>query len=210
MLMVAEQIRKRGVRSPKVLAAMERVPRHLFVPEDLAARSYNDEPVPIGERQTISQPYMVAAMTDALELEGHERVLEVGGGSGYQAAILGQLAREVITMEARAPLADAARERLAMLGYDNVRVETGDGTMGWAEAAPFDAILVAAAAPQIPPPLIEQLAEGGRLVIPVGKSDRQMLMRIRKSDGKAVQEELFACQFVPLQGRYGWPASPAE
>ena len=208
--MVAEQIRKRGVRSPKVLAAMERVPRHLFVPEDLAARSYNDEPVPIGERQTISQPYMVAAMTDALELEGHERVLEVGGGSGYQAAILGQLAREVITMEARAPLADAARERLAMLGYDNVRVETGDGTMGWAEAAPFDAILVAAAAPQIPPPLIEQLAEGGRLVIPVGKSDRQMLMRIRKSDGKAVQEELFACQFVPLQGRYGWPASPAE
>ncbi|MHB8484517.1 MAG: protein-L-isoaspartate(D-aspartate) O-methyltransferase [Candidatus Acidiferrales bacterium] len=208
--MVAEQIRKRGVRSPKVLAAMERVPRHLFVPEDLAGRSYNDEPVPIGERQTISQPYMVAAMTDALELEGHERVLEVGGGSGYQAAILGQLAREVITMEARAPLADAARERLAMLGYDNVRVVTGDGTMGWAEAAPFDAILVAAAAPQIPPPLIEQLAEGGRLVIPVGKSDRQMLMRIRKSDGKVVQEELFACQFVPLQGRYGWPASPAE
>ncbi len=210
MLMVAEQIRKRGVRSPKVLAAMERVPRHLFVPEDLAGRSYNDEPVPIGERQTISQPYMVAAMTDALELEGHQRVLEGGGGSGYQAAILGQLAREVITMEARAPLADAARERLAMLGYDNVRVVTGDGTMGWAEAAPFDAILVAAAAPQIPPPLIEQLAEGGRLVIPVGKSDRQMLMRIRKSDGKVVQEELFACQFVPLQGRYGWPASPAE
>ena len=210
MLMVAEQIRKRGVRSPKVLAAMERVPRHLFVPEALAARSYNDEPVPIGERQTISQPYMVAAMTEALELAGNERVLEIGAGSGYQAAILGGLAREVITMEAREALAYAARERLAMLGYGNVRVVTKDGTLGWAEAAPFDAILVAAAAPQIPPPLIEQLAEGGRLVIPVGKSDRQMLMRIRKSGGNAVQEELFACQFVPLQGRYGWPARPAE
>lgn len=210
MLMVAEQIRKRGVRSPKVLAAMERVPRHLFVPQELAARSYNDEPVPIGERQTISQPYMVAAMTEALELEGHERALEVGAGSGYQAAILAQLAREVITIEARTPLAEAARDRLVMLGYGNVRVVTGDGTLGCSEAAPFDAILVAAAAPQIPPPLIEQLAEGGRMVIPVGKSDRQMLMRIRKSGGNAVQEELFACQFVPLQGRYGWPASPAE
>lgn len=210
MLMVAEQIRKRGVRSPKVLAAMERVPRHLFVPQELAARSYNDEPVPIGERQTISQPYMVAAMTEALELEGRERALEVGGGSGYQAAILAQLAREVITIEARTPLAEAARDRLVMLGYGNVRVVTGDGTLGCSEAAPFDAILVAAAAPQIPPPLIEQLAEGGRMVIPVGKSDRQMLMRIRKSGGNAVQEELFACQFVPLQGRYGWPASPAE
>lgn len=210
MLMVAEQIRKRGIRSPKVLAAMERVPRHLFVPEELAARSYHDEPVPIGERQTISQPYMVGAMTEALELEGQERVLEIGAGSGYQAAILAELAREVITIEARAPLADAARERLAELGYTNVRVVTGDGTLGWAEAAPFDAILVAAAAPEIPPPLIEQLAEGGRLVIPVGRSDRQMLTRIRKSDGKTVPEELFACQFVPLQGRYGWPAALAE
>ena len=204
--MVAEQIRKRGVREPKVLAAMERVPRHLFVPEELAARSYNDEPLDIGERQTISQPYMVAAMTEALELEGNERAIEVGTGSGYQAAILAELAREVITIESRAPLVDAARERLAMLGYRSVRVLEGDGTLGWSEAAPFDAILVAAAAPQIPPPLIEQLAERGRLVIPVGKSDRQMLMRIRKSGGKAVQEELFACQFVPLQGQYGWPA----
>lgn len=210
MLMVAEQIRKRGIRSPKVLAAMERVPRHLFVPEDLAARSYNDEPVPIGERQTISQPYMVAAMTEALELEGNERVLEIGTGSGYQAAILGELAREVITIEARAPLADAARERLAKLGYTNVRVITGDGTHGWAEGAPFDAILVAAAAPQVPAPLIEQLAEGGRMVIPVGKSDRQMLTRIRKSGGQIVREQLFLCQFVPLQGAHGWPASPTE
>ncbi|MGH9728262.1 MAG: protein-L-isoaspartate(D-aspartate) O-methyltransferase [Candidatus Acidiferrales bacterium] len=210
MLMVAEQIRKRGVRSPKVLAAMERVPRHLFVPEELAARSYNDEPVPIGERQTISQPYMVGAMTEALGLEGQERVLEVGGGSGYQAAILAELAREVITIEARAPLADAARKRLSELGYVNARVVTGDGTVGWAEAAPFDAILVAAAAPQVPAPLIEQLAEGGRLVIPVGRSERQMLMRIRKSGGKTVEEELFACQFVPLQGQHGWPVAATE
>lgn len=210
MLMVAEQIRKRGVLSPKVLAAMERVPRHLFVPEELAGRSYNDEPVPIGERQTISQPYMVGAMTEALGLEGNERALEIGAGSGYQAAILAELAREVITIEARTALADAARERLAKLGYGNVRVVTGDGTRGCAEAAPFDAILVAAAAPQVPVPLIEQLAEGGRLVIPVGKRDRQMLMRIRKSSGTAVQEELFACQFVPLQGEHGWPAASAE
>ncbi|HKV27188.1 MAG TPA: protein-L-isoaspartate(D-aspartate) O-methyltransferase [Candidatus Acidoferrales bacterium] len=208
--MVAEQIRKRGVLSPKVLAAMERVPRHLFVPEELAGRSYNDEPVPIGERQTISQPYMVGAMTEALGLEGNERALEIGAGSGYQAAILAELAREVITIEARTALADAARERLAKLGYGNVRVVTGDGTRGCAEAAPFDAILVAAAAPQVPVPLIEQLAEGGRLVIPVGKRDRQMLMRIRKSSGTAVQEELFACQFVPLQGEHGWPAASAE
>jgi protein-L-isoaspartate(D-aspartate) O-methyltransferase len=210
MLMVAVQIRKRGIRSPRVLAAMERVPRHLFVPDELIARSYNDEPLAIGDRQTISQPYMVAAMTEMLELAGHEQVLEIGAGSGYQAAILAELAREVITIESRAPLADVARTRLAALGYGNIRVEIGDGTLGWAEAAPFDAILVAAAAPQVPPPLIDQLAEGGRMVIPVGKSDRQMLMRIRKSGGHAIEEQLFACQFVPLQGQYGWPAAANE
>ncbi|MHB8411245.1 MAG: protein-L-isoaspartate(D-aspartate) O-methyltransferase [Candidatus Acidiferrales bacterium] len=208
--MVAEQIRKRGIRSPRVLDAMERVPRHLFVPDDLVARSYNDEPLAIGERQTISQPYMVAAMTETLEFEGHERVLEVGAGSGYQAAILAELAREVITVEARASLADAARDRLAALGYGNVRVEIGDGALGFPELAPFDAILVAAAAPQIPPPLIEQLAEGGRMVIPVGASDRQMLVRIRKIGGRVAEEQLFACQFVPLQGQYGWPAALSE
>lgn len=210
LLMVAEQIRKRGIRAPKVLAAMERVPRHLFVPDELAERSYNDEPLAIGERQTISQPYMVAAMTEALELEGHERVLEVGAGSGYQAAILAELAREVITVETRASLAAAARDRLAKLGYHNIRAETGDGASGWPEAAPFDAILVAAAAPQVPPRLIEQLAENGRMVIPVGKSDHQMLLRIRKSAGQVTEEELFACQFVPLQGQYGWPVPSSE
>ena len=208
MAMVAEQIRKRGIRSARVLAAMERVPRHLFVPPELATRAYNDEPLLIGEGQTISQPYMVAAMTAALELDGSERVLEVGAGSGYQAAILAELAREVITVEARAPLAQAARERLAALGYKNARVEIGDGTLGWPAAAPFNAILVAAAAPQIPQPLSEQLAEGGRMVIPVGRIDRQMLLRIRKSAGRVSEENLFPCQFVPLQGQHGWPAAP--
>ncbi|HEV2287907.1 MAG TPA: protein-L-isoaspartate(D-aspartate) O-methyltransferase [Candidatus Acidoferrales bacterium] len=207
MAMVVEQIRKRGIYSPRVLAAMERVPRHLFVPPELAERAYNDEPLSIGERQTISQPYMVAAMTEALELGGNERVLEIGAGSGYQAAILAELAREVITVEARPPLAEAARERLAALGYKNVRVEIGDGTLGWPPGAPFDAILVAAAAPQIPEPLTEQLAEGGRMVIPVGRIDRQMLLRVRKSAGHIVEEKLFPCQFVPLQGRHGWPVA---
>ncbi|HEV2489310.1 MAG TPA: protein-L-isoaspartate(D-aspartate) O-methyltransferase [Candidatus Acidoferrales bacterium] len=208
--MVAGQIRKRGIRSPRVLAAMESVPRHRFVPAELAARAYNDEPLGIGERQTISQPYMVAAMTEGLELTGNERVLEVGTGSGYQAAILAELAREVVTVEARAPLAASARERLSNLGYRNVRVEVGDGTLGWPASAPFDAILVAAAAPRVPPPLVEQLAEGGRIVIPVGRSDRQTLLRVRKRGGKTTEEKLFDCQFVPLRGQYGWPEPSTE
>lgn len=210
LAMVAEQIRKRGILSPRVLEAMERVPRHRFVPPELAALAYNDEPLAIGERQTISQPYMVAAMTEALELTGVERILEVGAGSGYQAAILAELAREVVTVEARASLAASARERLMNLGYRNVWVEIGDGTLGWPSSAPFDAILVAAAAPSVPPPLFEQLAEGGRLVIPVGKAERQTLMRIRKREGKPLEERLFDCQFVPLRGQYGWPEPPAE
>lgn len=202
--MVEAQIRRRGIRSPRLLEAMARVPRHLFVPEELAPRAYEDRALSIGEQQTISQPFMVASMTDCLELQGNERVLEVGAGSGYQAAILAELAREVITVEKNAALAESARARLAALGYGNVRVEIGDGTLGWPEAAPFDGILVAAAAPVIPEPLVAQLAEGGRLVIPVGQSDKQMLMRIRKSDGEITEEKLFACQFVPLRGRYGW------
>lgn len=205
LAMVAAQIRKRGIRSPRLLAAMERIPRHRFVPAEFAARAYNDEPLAIGQQQTISQPYMVAAMTEALELTGAERVLEVGAGSGYQAAILAELAREVITIESRPSLAASARERLAALGYFNIRVEVGDGTLGWPALAPFGAILVAAGAPRVPPPLIEQLAEGGRLVIPVGRENRQTLLRLRKLDGKAIEEHLFDCQFVPLRGQYGWP-----
>ena len=203
--MVDEQIRKRGIRSPRLLEVLERVPRHLFVPEELAAYAYEDRALGIGEDQTISQPYMVAAMTQYLELEGNERVLEVGAGSGYQAAVLSELANEVITVEKNESLAQAARQRLATLGYRNIPVKLGDGTLGWPDAAPFGAILVAAAAPAIPPPLVEQLAEGGRLVIPVGQTDKQMLLRIRKSAGQILEEKLFACQFVPLRGRYGWP-----
>jgi protein-L-isoaspartate(D-aspartate) O-methyltransferase len=203
--MVEDQIRKRGIRSPRLLEALARVPRHLFVPEELSAHAYEDRALSIGEGQTISQPYMVAAMTEYLELEGNERVLEVGTGSGYQAAVLAELAKEVITIENRPSLAEAARERLLALGYRNIQVRIGDGTLGWREAAPFDAAVVAAAAPAVPPPLVEQLREGGRLIIPVGDSEKQLLQRIRKSANEMAQEKLFACQFVPLRGRHGWP-----
>ena len=202
--MVEEQIRKRGVKSARVLEVMMRVPRHVFVPEELASRAYEDRALGIGEQQTISQPYMVASMTENLDLQGGERVLEVGTGSGYQAAILAELAREVITVEKNVALAESARARLSSMGYRNVRVEIGDGTSGWPEAAPFDGILIAAAAPAIPQPLVAQLAEGGRLIVPVGASNKQMLMRVRKRDGEITEEKLFACQFVPLLGRYGW------
>jgi protein-L-isoaspartate(D-aspartate) O-methyltransferase len=204
LLMVNDQIRSRGVLTPSVLDAMRRVPRHEFVPENLLAIAYADQPLPIGERQTISQPYMVAAMTEALELTGTEKVLEVGTGSGYQAAILSLLAAKVITIEWHAALAEEARQRLARLGYDRVRVIHGDGTLGYAEEAPFDAIIVTAAAPAVPPPLVEQLVEGGRLVIPVGDTEQQDLLRLRKHGGKTTTESLHLCRFVPLLGRHGW------
>ncbi|HEX5424822.1 MAG TPA: protein-L-isoaspartate(D-aspartate) O-methyltransferase [Candidatus Acidoferrales bacterium] len=202
--MVARQIERRGIRDERVLQAMLSVPRHLFVPEEYVTASYTDEPLPIGERQTISQPFMVAAMAEALLLKGAERVLEIGGGSGYQAAVLSRLAREVIAVEAQTVLASSARERLARLGYENVRVEEADGSMGWPLGAPYDAILVTAAAPSVPPPLVDQLADGGRLVLPVGTAENQELIRIAKSEGRTSQETLFACRFVPLVGRYGW------
>lgn len=202
--MVERQIRQRGIRSPRVLEAMAFVPRHLFVPPQLAANAYRDEPLPIGENQTISQPFMVAAMAEALSLEGSERVLEVGAGSGYQAAVLSLLARKVTAVESQPSLAAAARDRLARLGYSNVRIVDGDGSQGWLPDAPYEAILVTAAAPAVPPPLIEQLAEGGRLVIPVGSAKDQDLLRVTKIGGQATQQSLFACRFVPLLGRYGW------
>jgi protein-L-isoaspartate(D-aspartate) O-methyltransferase len=208
--MVARQIRARGILSPRVLGAMATVARHEFVPTEAQASAYSDEPLPIGGGQTISQPYMVAAMTDALLLSGTERVLEIGGGSGYQAAILSLLAQDVIVVELQPELARASRERLTRLGYSNVRVEEGDGSLGWPAGAPYDAILVSAAAPAIPPPLIEQLADGGRLVIPVGSSERQDLLRIVKRQSGLTQESLCACRFVPLLGRYGWPAGAAD
>ena len=205
--MVARQIRGRGIRSERVLAAMESVPRHLFVPREHVFAAYSDEPLPIGEGQTISQPFMVAAMAEALSLQGSERVLEIGAGSGYQAAVLSQLAPEVVAIESQPVLADRARDRLQKIGYGNVRIELGDGSLGWLSQAPYDAILVTAAAPAVPPPLIEQLAEGGRLVIPVGGSEHQDLLRIVQRDGETSQESLYPCRFVPLIGRYGWQGS---
>jgi protein-L-isoaspartate(D-aspartate) O-methyltransferase len=203
--MVGKQLRGRRIRSERVLEAMLRVPRHEFVAEEFCARAYDDAPLPIGEGQTISQPYMVASMSEALELTGAERVLEVGTGSGYQAAVLGHLAREVYTIESRAGLALAARERLARLGgYDNVHVHAGDGTLGLPELAPFDAILVAAGAPEIPPPLVAQLAEGGRIVVPVGGANEQQLICAQKVGGELRSAALYYCRFVPLVGRHGW------
>ena len=202
--MVEEQLRERGVASPRVLEAMLAVPRHLFVPPDCIAGAYSDQPLPIGEGQTISQPYMVAVMTEALELSGGGRVLEVGTGSGYQAAVLSLLAGEIYTVESHSALALAARRRLARLGYANVHVHAGDGTLGLPEAAPFDGIVVAAAAPRVPPPLVEQLAEGGRLVIPVGPAEHQELLQVRKVSGQTTTRVLHYCRFVPLVGRYGW------
>jgi protein-L-isoaspartate(D-aspartate) O-methyltransferase len=180
------------------------VPRHEFVPAEFQSDAYADKPLPIGERQTISQPYMVAAMTEALELTGAERVLEIGGGSGYQAAVLSLLAREVISVESHTSLALAAQERLTDLGYTNVHVHNGDGSSGFPDAAPYDAILVTAAAPEIPGPLAHQLREGGRLVIPVGSQKSQQLVKAWRENGELKSRALFDCQFVPLLGRYGW------
>ena len=202
--MVERQIRRRGVQSERVLAAMLAVPRHEFVPPAFVDDAYADKPLPIGEGQTISQPYMVAAMAEALELGVGERVLEVGTGSGYQAAVLSLLAREVYTVESHASLAVAAQERLARLGYANVHVHTGDGTLGLPELAPFEGIVVTAAAPEIPPPLLGQLADGGRLVIPVGTADQQELLAVLRSGEKTSSRVVNYCRFVPLVGRHGW------
>ena len=180
--MVAQQIAARGVRDEKTLAAMRRVPRHLFVPPEVAGQAYNDHPLPIGHAQTISQPYIVAFMTEALHLDGDETVLEVGTGSGYQAAVLAEIVPRVYSIEIVAPLAEEARVRLKELGYSNVEVRAGDGYQGWPEAAPFDAIIVTAAAPRIPEPLKEQLRDGGRLILPVGDDWQQLAVVTRRGD----------------------------
>lgn len=202
--MVERQLRKRGIRDERVLAAMLGVPRHDFVPPEFAAEAYSDRPLPIGHGQTISQPFMVAAMAEALELSGSERILEIGAGSGYQAAVLSLLAREVHTVEMQEDLAINSAERLRRLGYGNVHVHVGDGTLGWPEAAPFDAIVVTAAAPDVPPPLTAQLANGGRLIIPVGTAEEQRLLRLEKRDHAISTRPLYHCRFVPLIGQYGW------
>lgn len=202
--MVREQIEQRGIHDPRLLEAMRKVPRHRFVPERLQEHAYQDGPLPIGLAQTISQPYIVAAMTSVLEITGDEQVLEIGTGSGYQAAILGEMARTVHTIELHALLAQRAEMVLRELGYQNVHVHNADGSFGWSPAAPYHAVLVAAAVPRIPSPLIEQLEEGGRLVIPIGFRDGQTLERWRKLSGQIRREALFPVAFVPFRGEYGW------
>jgi protein-L-isoaspartate(D-aspartate) O-methyltransferase len=197
--MVDIQIRARGVKDPRVLAAMSRVERHRFVPERWRASAYGDHPLPIAEGQTISQPYIVALMTELLELRGGERVLEVGTGSGYQAAVLAELAKEVFTIEIIEPLAASARKRLDDLGYRNIRVKAGDGYLGWPEAAPFDAVIVTAAPDHVPQPLIDQLKEGGRMVIPVGTTFQE-LKRIVKRSGGIETRDVIPVRFVPFTG----------
>ena len=202
--MVEEQLVNRGITDVRVLAAVAKVERHRFVEEALRTRAYEDKPLPIGERQTISQPYMVGLMTETLELRGGERVLEVGTGCGYQTAVLAELAGTVFTIERIAALAAAARMRLEAAGYTNVATRVGDGSLGWSEAAPFDAVIVTAGTPQVPRPLVAQLATGGRLVFPIGEDELQTLVRIRK-DEAGLREEYFGdCRFVKLVGRYGW------
>ncbi|MBZ5660856.1 MAG: protein-L-isoaspartate(D-aspartate) O-methyltransferase [Acidobacteriia bacterium] len=208
--MVETQIRRRGVFSPRVLDVMALIPRQEFVPAQFRNEAYADKPLPIGEGQTISQPYMVAAMAESLELTGSERVLEIGTGSGYQAAVLSMLAREVITVESRTTLALEAQERLTDLGYANVHVHNGDGSLGFSETAPYDAILVTAAAPEIPRLLAGQLREAGRLVIPVGSQENQELVQARKTNGELKSRELFGCRFVLLLGRHGWSRPGGE
>jgi protein-L-isoaspartate(D-aspartate) O-methyltransferase len=204
--MVRSQIQGRGVDDERLLAALRGVPRELFVPAHLADAAYEDRALPIGSDQTISQPYMVALMTQALALSPEKRVLEIGTGSGYQAAVLSQLAREVITIERRPELADQARTRLAALGRANVHVVVGDGTAGYPRWAPYNAILVTAGAPRVPEPLTAQLADGGRLVIPVGGPREQDLITIERRADRFVQMSGGPCVFVPLVGQFGWDA----
>lgn len=202
--LLAGQLEAQGITDRRVLAAMRAVPRHLFVESALADRAYDDRALPIGERQTISQPSMVALMTQALELTGTERVLEIGTGSGYQAAILSHLASRVYSVERIKALADRAREVLDRLKRFTVVVKVFDGTFGWPEEAPFDAVIVTAGAPAVPHPLIDQLAEGGRLVVPVGDRDGQQLIKVVKRRGAVQSSVLTECAFVPLIGAHGW------
>jgi protein-L-isoaspartate(D-aspartate) O-methyltransferase len=202
--MVDSQIVPRGVSDPRVLAAMRTVPRHLFIPAHLRDQAYGDYPLPIGEDQTISQPYIVALMTELLELKDTDRVLEIGTGSGYQAAILAELAAQVFSIDRVEALLVRAERLLASLGYNNLKTRVGDGTLGWPEEMPFDAIIVTAGAPQVPRPLTEQLALGGRLVIPVGDRWSQTLTCVRKTKEGLKFEYHGGCRFVSLIGEHGW------
>jgi protein-L-isoaspartate(D-aspartate) O-methyltransferase len=202
--MIRAQLQRRGITDPRVLQAMREVPRHLFVPLEWRHAAYSDRPLPIADDQTISQPYMVAIMTQSLALQGHERVLEVGTGSGYQAAVLSRLVAHVYTIEYFPDLAERARTMLQRLGYTNVHVSTGDGGLGLPAYAPYHGILVAAAAPHVPQPLLTQLAEGGSLVIPVGSVTSQELLIITRHGDEYPQVRSVPCRFVPLLGQEGW------
>ena len=203
-MMVEHQLRARGIKDERVLQAMQTIPRHLFVGEHLQDRAYDDSAIPIGEGQTMSQPYMVAIMTELLELKGDEKVLEIGTGSGYQAAVLSLLAAEVFTVERISTLAMAAERRFRELGYKNIHVVIGDGTLGLPEEAPFDGIIVTAAAPKVPETYIRQLKTGGRLVIPVGERHSQVLYQVKTTPSGTVTSISTPCVFVPLIGKYGW------
>ncbi len=203
--MVREQLQARGIVDTRVLDALRRVPRHLFVPKELAERAYADRALPIGNGQTISQPYMVASIAQTLELRGHERVLDVGTGSGYQAAVLAELAAQVVSIERHESLAVSARQTLLEAGYSDVAVVVGDGTQGYAANAPYDAIAVAAGSPQVPSMLVAQLASPGRLALPVGTAAAQRLtVLIKDAQGQITTRTLEECQFVPLIGEQGW------
>jgi len=203
-LMVESQLRRRGIADERVLAAMSKVPREKFIPQSQRRFAYDDTALSIGEGQTISQPYMVAKMLELLACRPEHRVLEVGAGSGYQAALLGELSVEVYAIEIVETLAERARQVLSHLSYENVSIVVGDGTLGYPQAAPYDRIIVAAAAPEVPQPLVEQLAEGGRLVAPVGSRGMQTCILAEKEDGELSTEKSIGCVFVPLVGEHGW------
>lgn len=203
--MVESQLRQRGIRDERLLAAMSTVPRHEFVSQENWNEAYADHPIPIAEKQTTSQPYMIAAMIQAAEIKPEDRVLEIGAGSGYQTALLAELASQVFAVERYASLAETAQKTLGRLGYRNAKIVTGDGSLGMAEAAPFDAIIVSAAAPRVPQALIDQLAVGGRLIVPVGESEQQVVQLLQKNaDGTTSVRALEGCRFVPLIGEQGF------
>ncbi|MFA5116432.1 MAG: protein-L-isoaspartate(D-aspartate) O-methyltransferase [Candidatus Omnitrophota bacterium] len=202
-MMVREQICSRGIKDSRVIASFLKVERHKFIPEKNRNSAYADHPVPIGEGQTISQPYIAALMTECLELKGNERILEIGTGSGYQAAILAELTKEVFSVERFPTLAQQARSVLEGSGYSNIKVKVEDGTLGWKEEAPFDRIIVTAASPEIPQPLIDQLGEGGKLIMPIGETFSQVLTVAEKKNGELVSRGVCGCVFVPLVGKFG-------
>ena len=206
---MVEQIASKNVKDKKILEAFRKVPRHLFLPENMRPRSYEDKPFPIGADQTISQPSLVAQMIEQLSLPSHARVLEVGTGSGYETALLAELVSEVYSVERIASLAESARRLLNDQGYKNIEVRVGDGTNGWPEKAPFDGILVAASAPMLPEPLLNQLIEGGRLIIPIGSVASQTLTMVIRKEGRFTAHDLCKCLFVPLIGKHAWLEEPS-